>query len=85
MPEIVPEMPRLLDEPLGDGSLIPTFLLSRFTRERGAGALGGGDDELFTCYLTYAAHRMADYYCAMSRLVRGGLIERALARLPVLD
>jgi asparagine synthase (glutamine-hydrolysing) len=48
MLEIMPEIPRLLDEPLGDGSLIPTFLLSRFTRERVTVALGGdGGDEFF--------------------------------------
>jgi len=84
MLDIVPELPRLLDEPLGDGSLIPTFLLSRFTRERVTVALGGdGGDELFAGYPTYAAHRMADYYRALPRFVREGLIERAVARLPV--
>jgi len=84
MLEIVPEIPRLLDEPLGDGSLIPTFLLSRFTRERVTVALGGdGGDELLAGYPTYAAHRVADYYRALPRFVREGLIEPAVARLPV--
>ncbi|HKE05282.1 MAG TPA: asparagine synthase (glutamine-hydrolyzing) [Blastocatellia bacterium] len=84
MLEIVPEIPRLLDEPLGDGSLIPTFLLSRFTRERVTVALGGdGGDELFAGYPTYAAHRVADYYRGLPRLLREGLIEPAVARLPV--
>lgn len=84
MLEIVPEIPRLLDEPLGDGSLIPTFLLSRFTRERVTVALGGdGGDELLAGYPTYAAHRVADYYRALPRLLREGLIEPAVARLPV--
>jgi len=84
MLEIVPEIPRLLDEPLGDGSLIPTFLLSRFTRERVTVALGGdGGDELFAGYPTYAAHRVADYFRALPRFVREGLIEPAVARLPV--
>jgi asparagine synthase (glutamine-hydrolysing) len=84
MLDIVPEIPRLLDEPLGDGSLIPTYLLSRFTRERVTVALGGdGGDELFAGYPTYAAHRMAGYYRALPRFVRKGLIEPAIARLPV--
>ncbi len=84
MLDIVPEIPRLLDEPLGDGSLIPTFLLSRFTRERVTVALGGdGGDELLAGYPTYAAHRMAGYYRALPRFVRKGLIEPAIARLPV--
>jgi asparagine synthase (glutamine-hydrolysing) len=81
---IIPEIPRLLDEPLGDGSLIPTFLLSRFTRERVTVALGGdGGDELLAGYPTYAAHRTAGYYRALPRFLRAGLIEPAVARLPV--
>jgi asparagine synthase (glutamine-hydrolysing) len=81
---IVPEIPKLLDEPLGDGSLIPTFLLSRFTRERVTVALGGdGGDELLAGYPTYAAHRVAGYYRALPRFLRAGLIEPAVARLPV--
>jgi asparagine synthase (glutamine-hydrolysing) len=84
MLEIVPEIPRLLDEPLGDGSLIPTYLLSRFTRRRVTVALGGdGGDELFAGYPTYPAHRLAGYYRALPRFIRQGLIEPAIARLPV--
>jgi asparagine synthase (glutamine-hydrolysing) len=81
---IVPEIPSLLDEPLGDGSLIPTFLLSRFTREHVTVALGGdGGDELLAGYPTYVAHRMAGYYQALPQFLRGGLIEPMIARLPV--
>jgi asparagine synthase (glutamine-hydrolysing) len=84
MLEIVPEIPRLLDEPLGDGSLIPTYLLSRFTRQYVTVALGGdGGDELFAGYPTYAAHRMAGYYQALPRFIRKGLIEPLVQRLPV--
>jgi asparagine synthase (glutamine-hydrolysing) len=84
MLDIVPEIPRLLDEPLGDGSLIPTFLLSRFTREHVTVALGGdGGDELFAGYPTYGAHRMARIYQMIPQFVRSGLIEPAVASLPV--
>ncbi|MGH9800831.1 MAG: asparagine synthase (glutamine-hydrolyzing), partial [Blastocatellia bacterium] len=84
MLDIVPEIPRLLDEPLGDGSLIPTFLLSRFTRQHVTVALGGdGGDELFAGYPTYGAHRMARLYQMIPQFVRSGLIEPAIARLPV--
>ena len=84
MLDIVPEIPRLLDEPLGDGSLIPTFLLSRFTRQHVTVALGGdGGDELFAGYPTYGAHRMAKLYRMIPQFVRSGLIEPAVARLPV--
>ena len=81
---VVPEIPRLLDEPLGDGSLIPTFLLSRETRRHVTVALGGdGGDELFAGYPTYVAHRLAGYYRGLPGLLRRGLIEPAVARLPV--
>jgi len=84
MLDIVPEIPRLLDEPLGDGSLIPTYLVSRFTREHVTVALGGdGGDELLAGYPTYPAHRMADYYRALPGFLRNGLIEPLVARLPV--
>src|SRR5262245_45017798 len=84
MLDIVPEIPQLLDEPLGDGSLIPTFLLSRFTRRHVTVALGGdGGDELLAGYPTYAAHRMASYYGTLPLFLRKGLIEPAVARLPV--
>lgn len=84
MLEIVPEIPRLLDEPLGDGSLIPTFLLSQFTRQHVTVALGGdGGDELFAGYPTYGAHRMARLYQRLPRFFRRGVIEPAVARLPV--
>jgi len=37
--DLVERLPDLLDEPLGDASLIPTFLLSRFTRRQLTGRL----------------------------------------------
>lgn len=84
MLDILPEIPRLLDEPLGDASLIPTYLVSHFTREHVTVALGGdGGDELFAGYPTYLAHRMTGYYNALPAFVRKGLIEPAVARLPV--
>jgi asparagine synthase (glutamine-hydrolysing) len=84
MLDIVPEIPRLLDEPLGDGSLIPTFLVSKFTRQHVTVALGGdGGDELLAGYPTYAAHRMANYYRALPAFLRKGLIEPLIERLPV--
>ncbi len=84
MLEVVPEIPRLLDEPLGDGSLIPTYLLSRFTREQVTVALGGdGGDELLAGYPTYAAHRFAGYYRALPQFIRRRMIEPVIAGLPV--
>lgn len=61
--EIVPLVPQLVDEPMADASIIPTYLLSKFTKKYVTVVLGGdGGDELFAGYPTYLAHKMANYY-----------------------
>jgi len=60
MLDILPEVADFMCEPLGDASIIPTYLLSRFTRETVTVALGGdGGDELFLGYPTFQADRVA--------------------------
>jgi asparagine synthase (glutamine-hydrolysing) len=60
---LVPHLPDILDEPMADASILPTYLLSKFTREYVKVALGGdGGDELFAGYPTYLAHKFARYY-----------------------
>jgi asparagine synthase (glutamine-hydrolysing) len=83
--DLVPKIPDFLDEPFGDSSLIPTYLLSKFAREHVKVALGGdGSDELFAGYPTLAAHRLLGYY---ERLVpwqaRTHVIPRLLRFMPV--
>ena len=81
---LIPKLPTLLDEPLGDASIIPTYLLSAFTRQHVKVALGGdGGDELFAGYPTMQAHRLAGYYLRAPQLLRRGLVEPAVRRLPV--
>ncbi len=54
--EVLPLILDKLDEPQGDNSLLPTWLLSRFTRRHVTVALGGdGGDELFAGYETFRA------------------------------
>ncbi len=82
--DLIPRLPDLLDEPLGDASIIPTYLLSAFTRQHVKVALGGdGGDELFAGYPTLQAHRLADFYNRAPRALRRNLIEPAVRRLPV--
>jgi asparagine synthase (glutamine-hydrolysing) len=60
---VVPRLADVLDEPLGDASFIPTYLLARFAREHVKVVLAGdGSDELFAGYPTLGAHRVIEYY-----------------------
>ncbi len=82
--ELVPRLPDLLDEPLGDASLLPTYLLSRFTRRAVTVALSGdGGDEVFAGYPTYQAHRLARAYARVPRIIRERLVRPLIGRLPV--
>jgi asparagine synthase (glutamine-hydrolysing) len=76
--ELIPKVLGRLDEPLGDASIVPTYLLSAFTREQVTVALSGdGGDELFAGYDPFAALTPARLY---SRLVPKGM-HRRLRRL----
>lgn len=80
---LLPEILNRMDEPMGDSSLLPTFLLCRHARRHVTVALGGdGADELFAGYAPFRALRWAKLY---SRLVPHQVHEviRVLAgRLP---
>jgi asparagine synthase (glutamine-hydrolysing) len=76
--ELIPEVLERLDEPLADPSLIPTFLLSRFTRRYVTVALSGdGGDELFAGYDPFAALRPSQIY---SRIIPHA-VHRGVRRL----
>jgi asparagine synthase (glutamine-hydrolysing) len=83
MLDILPQVGSFMDEPFADASIIPTYLLSKFTREYVTVALGGdGGDELFAGYPTFVAHRMAQFY-KVPRFVHERVIAPMAARLPV--
>ncbi len=69
-------------EPFADSSMLPTFLLSQFTRENVTVALSGdGADELFAGYERYLAFRWCsslDYIPRPLRSVAGSLINTVL-------
>ena len=72
---------RVLDEPLADASVLPTWLLSRFTRGHVKVALGGeGGDELFAGYPTYLGDGLARAYRRLPGALRA-LVRRLSASL----
>lgn len=82
--DLIGDIGNWLDEPLSDGSLIPTYMLASFVRKHVTVALGGdGGDELFAGYPMYYAHKVANRYAMVPSLIRSGLIEPMVKRLPV--
>ncbi|MBA3600303.1 MAG: asparagine synthase (glutamine-hydrolyzing) [Acidobacteria bacterium] len=82
--DLISEIGMWLDEPMSDGSLLPTFLLSRFVKKYVTVALGGdGGDEIFAGYPMYFGHKMARVYNAIPRILRAGVIEPIVNNLPV--
>jgi len=72
-----------LDEPLGDFSIFPTYLVSKMAREYVTVALSGdGGDELFAGYDTYIADKMASYYQRMPKSVQNGLVTKFVNSIP---
>ena len=82
--DILPEVADFLDEPFADASIIPTYLLSRFTRRHVTVALGGdGGDELLAGYPTFQADRVARWYRRLPSALHKGLAQRLTGLLPV--
>jgi asparagine synthase (glutamine-hydrolysing) len=75
-------MARILDEPLADGSIVPTYLLSVFARRQVKVTLGGeGGDELFAGYPTYIGDRLARAYLRLPGPLRR-LLRRGVEAIP---
>lgn len=83
MIDLVPRIQEVLDEPLADASILPTYLLSKFVREHVKVALGGdGGDELFAGYPTYQALKLIRYYNIFPTEIRE-FLKRVARKLPV--
>ena len=81
--EVLPALVRHYGEPYADSSAIPTYYLSKMTRDHVTVALSGdGGDECFAGYERYAAMRIAEGYSQLPRLVKEGVLEPAIAALP---
>ena len=84
--DVVEAIPKLLDhlgEPFGDSSLIPTALISQYTRQHVAVALSGdGGDELFAGYWRHRGLGYLERYRRLPRFLRKGLVEPIIRQLP---
>ncbi len=82
--KLLPSIVSLLDEPMSDPSIVPTFLLSEVTRRDVTVALGGdGGDELFAGYEYYSAFLLSNYYLKLPEALRKNIIEPISRKLPI--
>ena len=71
------------DEPFGDFSIFPTFLVSRLAREHVKVVLtGDGGDEVFGGYDTYVAQWLSRYYRWVPESVRTKILPALMAQFP---
>jgi asparagine synthase (glutamine-hydrolysing) len=81
---LLPDIVQRLDEPMGDSSLLPTYLLCGHTRSQVTVALGGdGADELFAGYDPFRALRAAEAYNRFMPRPVHEAVRLVMSRLPV--
>jgi asparagine synthase (glutamine-hydrolysing) len=77
--DVIPKLSLMYDEPFGDSSQIPTFLISELTRQHVTVALSGdGGDEVFAGYNRYLLASSLGRWLSVPKSVR-----RAAARMIV--
>lgn len=85
-PDIVDLVEKLvphLDEPFGDFSIFPTYLVSEVARNQVKVVLSGdGGDEIFGGYDTYVAQSMDRYYQFLPAKMRQSIFPKLMARIP---
>ena len=81
--DLMTNLPAIIDEPLGDSSILPTHLLCKFAREHVTVALSGdGGDELFAGYDPFKVLSKAALYQRMTPRPVHSAIAAVAARLP---
>ena len=81
--DLVEHLVKNLDEPFGDFSIFPTYLVSKMAREHVTVALSGdGGDELFAGYDTYLADWVARGYQKIPAALRNQGIAKLVNLIP---
>lgn len=80
--ELFPKVLEAIDDPLGDPSAVPTYLVSQLARKHVKVCLAGdGGDELFAGYPTYQAYQLWRFYSKIPRPFRTPF-EKLILNLP---
>ncbi|MBL7789775.1 MAG: asparagine synthase (glutamine-hydrolyzing) [Chitinophagales bacterium] len=84
--ELIEEIYPMVDEPFADASLIPTYFLSKFTRQHVTVALGGdGSDELLAGYPTFISNYFTQPFASFPKSWTRGLLRIFQHLLPSSD
>lgn len=66
--KLIPNIANLVDEPLSDASILPTYFLSNFASKQVKVCLGGdGGDEMFAGYQIFPVHKLIGLYDFLPR------------------
>ncbi|MGB7060619.1 MAG: asparagine synthase (glutamine-hydrolyzing) [Geitlerinemataceae cyanobacterium] len=80
--ELFEDLMYFFDDPIGDFSIFPTYLVSKLARQHVTVSLSGdGGDELFGGYETYLADDKARQYQRIPAFVRKGAVEKIVKSL----
>jgi asparagine synthase (glutamine-hydrolysing) len=81
--EILPKLIWHYDEPFADSSSVPSYYVSKITRQEVTVALNGdGGDENFAGYPRYKAIKLAEQYGKLPRWMRENVIDNIVKRIP---
>jgi asparagine synthase (glutamine-hydrolysing) len=81
--DVLPTLTRHYGEPYADSSALPTYYLSKMTRQYVTVALNGdGGDECFAGYERYTAMRLAENYQRLPAVLRDNLVQPVIGALP---
>lgn len=81
--DVVSKLAWYYDEPFSDSSAVPTYYVSKMTRQRVTVALtGDAGDELFCGYLRYQAVQIGEWFDRLPQLLKSMITNRIWQRIP---